>query len=104
MALVSNIVQGSGSNRFALLVHGYGADERDLGRVPSPVEHRLAGEEAADRDPVEAPGEHRRVGTAGTPDLDAVRPSERVQPRVRGHELLVDPAVGSSRVGAAAND
>ena len=31
MALISNIVQGSNSNRLALLVHGYGADERDLG-------------------------------------------------------------------------
>jgi len=31
MALISNVVQGSNSNRLALLVHGYGADERDLG-------------------------------------------------------------------------
>ena len=31
MALISNIVRGSSSNRLALLVHGYGADERDLG-------------------------------------------------------------------------
>src|SRR6185437_8248967 len=31
MALISNVVQGSGSNRLAMLVHGYGADERDLG-------------------------------------------------------------------------
>src|SRR3954451_22946900 len=31
MALISNVVQGSESNRLALLVHGYGADERDLG-------------------------------------------------------------------------
>src|SRR5882757_2421792 len=31
MALISNIVQGSSSNRLALLVHGYGADEQDLG-------------------------------------------------------------------------
>ena len=31
MALISNIVRGSSSKRLALLVHGYGADERDLG-------------------------------------------------------------------------
>jgi len=31
MALISNIVQGSSSERLALLMHGYGADERDLG-------------------------------------------------------------------------
>jgi thioredoxin 1 len=31
MALISNIVQGSSSNRLAMLVHGYGADEQDLG-------------------------------------------------------------------------
>jgi thioredoxin 1 len=31
MALISNLVRGSASKRLALLVHGYGADERDLG-------------------------------------------------------------------------
>ncbi|MDQ1448952.1 MAG: hypothetical protein QOC79_1923, partial [Actinomycetota bacterium] len=31
MALISNVVQGSSSVRLALLIHGYGADERDLG-------------------------------------------------------------------------
>src|SRR5215510_9688486 len=31
MALITNVVKGSASNRLALLVHGYGADERDLG-------------------------------------------------------------------------
>jgi thioredoxin 1 len=31
MALISNIVRGSSSNRLAMLVHGYGADEQDLG-------------------------------------------------------------------------
>ena len=31
MALISNVVQGSDSTRLAMLVHGYGADERDLG-------------------------------------------------------------------------
>jgi thioredoxin 1 len=31
MALISNTVRGSGSKRLAMLIHGYGADERDLG-------------------------------------------------------------------------
>src|SRR5256885_14493312 len=31
MDLVTNVVQGSASDRLLLLVHGYGADERDLG-------------------------------------------------------------------------
>jgi len=31
MALIANVVQGSSSVRLALLIHGYGADERDLG-------------------------------------------------------------------------
>jgi thioredoxin 1 len=31
MALIANVVKGSASNRLALLVHGLGADERDLG-------------------------------------------------------------------------
>ncbi|MGO9876656.1 MAG: thioredoxin domain-containing protein [Acidimicrobiia bacterium] len=33
--MISNIVQGSESNRLALLIHGYGADERDLGGLLS---------------------------------------------------------------------
>jgi thioredoxin 1 len=31
MDLVTNVVQGSASDRLLLLLHGYGADERDLG-------------------------------------------------------------------------
>ena len=31
MTLIANVVKGSSSVRLALLVHGYGADERDLG-------------------------------------------------------------------------
>ncbi len=31
MALVTNVVQGSDAERVLLLMHGYGADERDLG-------------------------------------------------------------------------
>src|SRR6476469_10399608 len=31
MALVTNMVKGSSAQRLLLLVHGYGADEQDLG-------------------------------------------------------------------------
>ena len=31
MALIANVVQGSSSVRLALMIHGFGADERDLG-------------------------------------------------------------------------
>src|SRR5580765_8027868 len=31
MALIANVVKGSSSVRLALLIHGFGADERDLG-------------------------------------------------------------------------
>ncbi len=35
MSLITNVVRGSRSNRLMMLVHGYGADERDLGAVLS---------------------------------------------------------------------
>ena len=35
MDLVTNVVQGSASDRLLLLLHGYGADERDLGGLLS---------------------------------------------------------------------
>ena len=31
MALVTNVIKGSDAERVLLLMHGYGADERDLG-------------------------------------------------------------------------
>ncbi len=33
MALVTNIVSGTSASRLMLLLHGYGADERDLGGI-----------------------------------------------------------------------
>ena len=35
MALINNVIQPSTANRLLLLVHGYGADERDLAGVLS---------------------------------------------------------------------
>ena len=31
MTLVTNVIEGSAAERVLLLLHGYGADERDLG-------------------------------------------------------------------------
>jgi thioredoxin 1 len=33
MALITNVIKGSNATRLLLLVHGYGADERDLGGI-----------------------------------------------------------------------
>ena len=33
MDLVTNVVTGSNADRLLLLLHGYGADERDLGAL-----------------------------------------------------------------------
>jgi thioredoxin 1 len=33
MALITNVIKGSDATRLLLLVHGYGADERDLGGI-----------------------------------------------------------------------
>ncbi|MCU1429899.1 MAG: putative esterase, partial [Actinomycetia bacterium] len=33
MALITNVIKGSDAKRLLLLVHGYGADERDLGGI-----------------------------------------------------------------------
>ena len=54
------------------------ADEGGLRRIRARVEHRLGGEEAADRDAVEAAGQPLLV-----PRLDRVGPAELVEPGVR---------------------
>ena len=71
---------------------------RDLRRVGHAVEHRLAREEPADAHAVEPADE-----LAVAPRLDAVRPAQLVQARVRVDERLVDPAVRAARIGAAAH-
>src|SRR5204863_9009734 len=75
---------------------------RELGGVGGAVEHRLAGEEAAGVDAVEAAGE-----LLAAPDLNAVRVAGLVEARVGGHDALVDPRpvlVGARRAGAGADD
>ena len=72
-------------------------DERRLRGVGAHVEHRLGGEEPADRDAVEPAREAVVV-----PRLDRVRPAELVQPLVCGlDDPGVDPARRVARTRAA---
>ena len=71
--------------------------ERHLGGVGAHVELRLGREQAADLDAVEPAGER----AVAVPDLDRVRPAERVQPLVGGADRRRDPAAGPARVRAA---
>src|SRR5437763_3196672 len=60
--------------------------KRHLGRSAHAMEHRFAGEESAHGDAVEPSGEPRFL-----PDLDAVRPPEAVQLRIRVEDVGRDP-------------
>src|SRR5699024_4854782 len=73
--------------------------QRGLRGVASSVEHRLAGEERADGDSVEAADEF-----AGGPDRDRMRPAVRGQSEVESDELLSDPGPWPVRIGAGADD
>ena len=77
---------------------GEGGD-RSLGRVGHRVELRLRGEQSADPDPVQ-PADEPIVA----PRLDAVRPTKVVQPPVGRSDPVVDPAIGTARVGAPFDD
>src|SRR5205814_10664993 len=77
-------------------------EQRELRGVGGAVEHRLAGEEAARVDAVEAADELLAV-----PDLDAVDVAGFVEARVGRDDALVDPGavlVGARRAGAGADD
>ena len=67
-------------------------DEGGLRGVGAHMEHRLGGEQPADRDAVQPAGE-----TVGVPGLDGVRPAELVQLPIRGLDARVDPAGGVPR-------
>jgi hypothetical protein len=62
--------------------------------------HRLAGEQPADGDAVEAAGKPAVVGEG----LDAVRPAQLVQATVGVGHPRVDPAAGTPGIGAAGDD
>jgi thioredoxin 1 len=55
MDLVTNVVQGSASDRLLLLLHGYGADERDLGGLLSYLDPEGRFVTVLPRGPVAAP-------------------------------------------------
>ena len=55
MDLVTNVVQGSASDRLLLLLHGYGADERDLGGLLSYLDPQGHFATVLPRGPVAAP-------------------------------------------------
>src|SRR4051812_31678271 len=55
MDLITNVVQGSGSDRLLLLLHGYGADERDLGGLLSYLDPEGRFVTVLPRGPIAAP-------------------------------------------------
>src|SRR5439155_17003373 len=61
------------------------------------VEHGLAGEEAADGEPVQASGQ---LAVVERPRLDAVRPAQLVEPDVGPADGLADPAATPPPVSA----
>ena len=56
MALVTNVISGSAARRVLLLVHGYGADERDLGGLLTYLDPEGLFTTVMPRGPLAAPG------------------------------------------------
>ena len=56
MALVTNVVKGSSAERLLLLVHGYGADEQDLGGLLPYLDPDGVFAAVMPRAPIAAPG------------------------------------------------
>src|SRR5438046_1413240 len=56
MALVSNLIAGSEARRVLLLMHGYGADERDLGGLLTYLDPEGTFATVLPRGPHAAPG------------------------------------------------
>jgi thioredoxin 1 len=56
MALITNVIQGGTATRLLLLVHGYGADERDLGGLLPYLDPEGAFAAVLPRAPIAAPG------------------------------------------------
>src|SRR2546430_13109256 len=70
-----------------------------LGCAADPVEHRLPGEQPAQRNAVQPSRERPPL-----PRLDAVRPAQPVQLRVRGEDVRRDPGALARAVAAGAHD
>src|SRR5258707_10351998 len=56
MALVTNVIKGSNAQRLLLLVHGYGADEQDLGGLLPYLDPDGLFAAVMPRAPIAAPG------------------------------------------------
>jgi thioredoxin 1 len=56
MALITNVIKGSGAKRLFLLLHGYGADERDLGGIVPYLDDDGEFVVVLPRAPIAAPG------------------------------------------------
>ncbi|HEX4493394.1 MAG TPA: thioredoxin [Acidimicrobiia bacterium] len=56
MSLVTNVIAGSGARRVLLLIHGYGADERDLGGLLTYLDPDGEFVAVMPRGPLAAPG------------------------------------------------
>jgi thioredoxin len=56
MALITNVIKGSDATRLLLLVHGYGADERDLGALGPYLDPHGAFAVVLPRGPIAVPG------------------------------------------------
>jgi hypothetical protein len=76
-------------------------DERHLRRVALVVEHRLAGEQAPQRDAVEAAGQ---AAVLARPRLEAVGDPEAVESDVRVADLVADPSAGPIGITARVDD
>jgi thioredoxin 1 len=83
MALVTNVIKGSAAERLLLLVHGYGADERDLGGLLPYLDADGKFAAVLPRGPLAAPGtpgfmwypiggDEARQGVASFDELDAL--------------------------------
>ena len=67
-------------------------EQRNLGRVPHMMKHRLAKKCAADRDAVKAARQLIIL-----PGFDGVRVAELMQARVTFDDLVIDPGLGTLR-------
>jgi thioredoxin len=56
MTLITNVVSGSNADRLLVLLHGYGADERDLGALLTYLDPEGRFAAVMPRGPLEAPG------------------------------------------------
>src|SRR6266550_3884372 len=100
MALVTNIIKGSEAQRLLLLVHGYGADERDLGGLLPYLDPDGIFAAVLPRGPVAAPGTpgRRARDEPGGTDCGGRRAGpRRARARAARHPRPADPGPAVTR-------